>query len=101
MRIIWEEKTPHSEVLDREKCCSVESTCILKERLLRWAGHIVRMNDKRLPKILMCGELRQGNRTVGIPRKRYKDSLKETLQLCDIPSHSWKTRANKEFRGQL
>jgi hypothetical protein len=29
MRVKWEEKTPHSEVLEREKCCSIES--ILKK----------------------------------------------------------------------
>ena len=91
MRVKWEEKTPHSEVLERAKCCSIES--ILKKRQLQWAGHIVRMDDERLPKILLYGELQQGNRMVGRPRKRYKDSLKDALKSCNVPLQSWETHA--------
>ena len=91
MRVKWEEKTPHSEVLERAKCCSIES--ILKKRQFQWAGHIVRMDDERLPKILLYGELQQGNRMVGRPRKRYKDSLKDALKSCNVPLQSWETRA--------
>ena len=39
------------------KCCSIES--ILKKRQLQWAGHIVRMDDERLPKILLYGQVQQ------------------------------------------
>ena len=77
--------------IERAKCCSIES--ILKKRQLQWAGHIVRMDDERLPKILLYGELQQGNRMVGRPRKRYKDSLKDALKSCNVPLQSWETRA--------
>ena len=41
----------------------------------------------------MYGELQQGNRMVGRPRKRYKDSLKDALKSCNVPLQSWETRA--------
>lgn len=52
--------------------------------LLRWAGHVTRMNDYRLPKIVLFGELSSGHRNVGAPKKRYKDQLKKSLKTCNI-----------------
>ena len=51
---------------------------------LRWAGHLVRMSDNRLPKRLFYGELATGNRPQHKPRKRYKDGLKIILKDMDI-----------------
>ena len=48
---------------------------ILKTQL-RWVGHVIRMDDQRLPKHLLFGELRSGNRNRGRPRKRFKDCVK-------------------------
>ena len=40
---------------------------------LRWTGHVIRMEDSRLPKAVFYGELKEGSRRVGAPRLRYKD----------------------------
>jgi transcription termination factor 2 len=51
---------------------SLES--ILLKQQLRWAGHVARMEDTRLPKAVLFGELKLGSRSVGAPKKRYKFS---------------------------
>ena len=36
----------------------------------RWAGHVSRMEDHRLPKVILYGELSIGHRDKGAARKR-------------------------------
>ena len=66
---------------------------MLTLRQLRWAGHVARMDDSRIPKTVFYGELRDGKRNVGAPRRRYKDQLKQQLTRCDIDHRSWETLA--------
>ena len=51
---------------------------------LRWAGHVVRMQDDRIPKILMYSQLEGGQRNVGRPLLRFKDKLKSNLAAANI-----------------
>ena len=48
---------------------------------MRWAGHLVRMEDFRLPKQLFYGELIRGKRPQNKPRKRFKDVVKDGLNI--------------------
>ena len=51
-----------------EKCGSVPlSRAIIKERL-RWLGHVLRMKDDRLPKIVLFGQLSRAKPKAGRPR---------------------------------
>ena len=61
---------------------------------LRWAGHVSRMHDDRIPKQLFYGELCHGKRTVGGQRKRFKDSLKVSLKDFHISTESWESLAS-------
>ena len=45
---------------------SIESVLMLKQ--LKWAGHVSRMDASRLPKVIFCGELKQGKRDRGAPQ---------------------------------
>ncbi|XP_045101450.1 uncharacterized protein LOC123498409 [Portunus trituberculatus] len=74
LKIPWECHTTNIEVLERASVTSVEAT-IIRHRL-RWVGHVHRMDDSRLPKKLLYGELAQGTRARGAPKIRYKDQLK-------------------------
>ena len=58
---------------------------MLLKSCLRWTGHVIRMEDQRIPKQLLFGELEQGHRRQGRPCKRFKDTVKAGLQWCDIP----------------
>ena len=54
-----------------------------------WAGHVSRMEDHRLPKKTLYGELSSGHRDRRAPKKRYKDSLKKSVGVCHIDCSRW------------
>ncbi|XP_069798412.1 uncharacterized protein [Narcine bancroftii] len=56
---------------------------------LRWVGHVSRMEDHRLPKIVLYGELSTGHHDRGAPKKRYEDCLKKSLGGCHIDHRQW------------
>ena len=47
------------------------------------------MPDDCIPKQLLYGKLHHGKRPASKPRKRFKDSLKSSLQDFQITPHSW------------
>lgn len=82
MKIRWPDKVPNLEVLERAQMTSIEMM-IMKSQL-RWTGHVSRMDANRIPRQLLYGELSQGIRHIGRPRKRYKDTIKANLQYSSI-----------------
>ena len=92
LRITWRDKVPNNDVLSQCGCNSIHS--IVAERMLRWAGHMQRMPDERLPKAVFYSEMAEGTRPTGRPKKRYKDCLKETLKKCNINPTNFETLAN-------
>ena len=74
LKIRWQAKIPDTEVLERAQLPSVITT--MRKAQIRWAGHVFRMSDSRIPKQLVYGELSQGVRKVGGQCKHFKDSLK-------------------------
>ncbi|KAL8593603.1 hypothetical protein ACOMHN_039530 [Nucella lapillus] len=81
-----------SNCLDREISNRMHFLCIyalLTQSQLRWSGHLVRMEDSRLPKQLFYGELTEGLRPRGQPKLLYRDTLKKFLQKCDIDDKQW------------
>ena len=47
------------------------------------------VEDHRLPKIVMFGELSTGHRKREALKKRFKDSLKKSLTTCNIDHRQW------------
>ena len=92
LRIRWQDKIPDTEVLKKASSPSIY-TLLLKAQV-RWAGHVVRMDDSRLPKQMLYGELATGKRNVGRPKKRYKDSLKTSLKELNINTTTWESQAS-------
>ena len=70
---------------------SVEAT--LAATQLRWLGHVARMNDSRIPKKILYGELAEGKRKQGGQKLRYKDVAKRHLKAMDLDVNSWEDRA--------
>ena len=92
LNISWQERIPHTEILHRSSITSIESMFI--QRTLRWAGHVARMDESRLPRILLYSELASGTRPVGRPKKRWKDQLKHSLRSCNIEPLQFEALAN-------
>ena len=80
--IKWQERIPDTEVLARAALPSIYT--ILTQSQLRWAGHVIRMEDHRIPKKLLYGELSHGKRSHGGQKKRYKDTLKVAMKAFGI-----------------
>ena len=61
---------------------------------MRWLGHVVRMENGRIPKDLLYGELKQGNRSKGRPRLRFKDVCKRDLRALEVGLAAWEAVAS-------
>ena len=81
----------NAEVIKRASLPSIGS--ILLQVQLRWAGHVTRMEDVRMPKGIFYSELQEGKRDRGAPGKRYKDQLKRQLAQAGISYQSWQQEA--------
>ena len=91
--IRWQDRVPNTVVLDRSNAKCIES--LLVQAQLRWVGHTIRMEDHRMPKQLLYGELASGKRNQGRPRKRYKDMIKDNLPLAEIAPKDLESTANE------
>ena len=101
LSIKWQEKKTNVEVLKLTSLLSIYT--LIRQRRMRWLGHIHRMDDGRIPKDLLYGELREGVRGTGRPLLRYKDVCKRDLKALDINESSWETSAadRDEWRRTL
>ena len=91
MGIRWQDRVTNTAVL--EKAGSLSMHLMLCHRRLWWLGHIHRMEDGRIPKDLLYGQLASGCRPVGRPALRYNDVRKRDLILTDINPDSWEKLA--------
>ena len=77
--IHWITHTPDTEVLEKANTISIEA--YIHRHRLRWVGHVIRLDDDRIPKQLLYGELSVGSRPQRKPKKRFKDCVKDSLAL--------------------
>ena len=91
LRVPYTDRITIDQILDRAVVPDIEM--IVRQKQLRWAGHVARMSDDRITKQLMFGALTTGIRTVGCPLLRWKDSLKDTLKKSTIYTTQWQDTA--------
>ena len=69
----------NKEVLAR--ACVEDMEMLLVRSQLRWLGHVSRMEDDRLAKSSLYGDLTEGGkRPVGQQKVKYKDTCKSALK---------------------
>ena len=90
----WSDYIPDTDILERTGLTSIE--CMTNQHRLRWVGNLVRMPDCRIPKQVFYGELSIGKRPFRKPKLRFKDSVKSSLQTCNIGFNTWETQAKIE-----
>ena len=59
--------------------CSPTVTWVMKSRRLGWAGHVARIEDRRVTYRVLVGKP-AGKRPLGIPRRIWEDNIKMDFQ---------------------
>nr|VZI45777.1 unnamed protein product [Spirometra erinaceieuropaei] len=82
LRLNWQDRIPDTDVLERTGILSIYT--MLRQMQLCRSGHLVRMDDERLPKRLFYGDVATGSRRQGGQIRCYKDTLKSSLKCLQI-----------------
>ena len=96
--ISWQDKVTNNEVLNKAGIPSMFT--LLRQRRLRWLGHVHRMEDGRIPKDLLYGELAMGQRNRGRPQLRYKDVCKRDMKGVHLDTENWAPVTSKDSKYQ-
>ena len=83
----WQDKLTNGDVLSRAGLPSMYT--LLIRRRLRWLGHVRRMEDGRIPKDILYGELALRRRTTGHPHLRYIDVCVRDMKAVDLDNMPW------------
>ena len=99
--ISWQDKVTNTEVLSRADLPTMYT--LLRQRRLRWLGHVHRMEDGRIPKDILYGELATGKRNTGRPQLRFRDVCKRDMKALDMDTNSWEDLASNRssWRSKL
>jgi hypothetical protein len=61
---------------------------MIKSRMMRWAGHVARMEEKRNAYRILIGKP-EGKRPIGRPRRRWVDNIKIDLREIGWNGMDW------------
>ncbi|XP_063545967.1 uncharacterized protein LOC134753921 [Cydia strobilella] len=89
--ISWKDRVTNERVLEIAQLPSLFA--LLKQRRLRWLGHVHRMQPSRLPRRVLLGAIADAKRSVGRPMLRHKDCAKRDMHAFNIPVHQWEKLA--------
>jgi hypothetical protein len=94
-RIIWprrDEVTGEWRKLHKEKLndlyCLPNIVRVLKSRIMRWAGHVARMEERRCVCWVLV-EKPEGKRPLGRTRLRWKDNIETDIQKVGCGGMDW------------
>ena len=89
--IKWQDRVPDTEVLEKAGLPSIYT--VLAQTQLRWAGHVARMEDHRLPKQLLFGELTEGKQMPLAQKGVSKTPSNLASKAFDLQTSSWELTA--------
>uniref|UniRef100_A0A0L8I351 Uncharacterized protein n=1 Tax=Octopus bimaculoides TaxID=37653 RepID=A0A0L8I351_OCTBM len=90
MGISWEDRVSDTEVLRRAEMPGIEA--LIMKAQIQWVGHVVRMDDARLPKMIFFSELASGARN---PRPAVQKGVR-LFEEKHLKSLDQKQQARKE-----
>jgi len=82
MGISWKDKVSNEMVRAQTQLEKID--LIIKERRLRWLGHVMRMDDNRLPRQAVHWDISGSKRKPGRPRKNWIDTIQQDLKSIDM-----------------
>ena len=85
------DKVPNNTLFKRARLTSIYT--ILKQRRLRWLGRVSRVEDGRIPKDLLRGDLATGKRLTGRRQLRFKNICKRDLKALAFNTDTWEAFA--------
>ena len=91
LNIKWQDRVSNLQVLDMAESTSIEAMILRSE--LCWVGYVIGMEDNRLPKQLVFGELASGKWKQGRPLKRFKDCINASISHTEITPKELEPRA--------
>ncbi|KAA3670761.1 uncharacterized protein DEA37_0015017 [Paragonimus westermani] len=77
----------NTEVLRRAEMDGMEAMLLLNQ--LCWLGHVRRMDDDRIPKQLLYGQVKSNKRNPGGQKLRYQDVVQVSPSRCNIVFRCW------------
>ena len=83
----WQDRVTNEEILRRTALAAMSTK--VKQRRLRWLGHVARMDSSRIPKRILFSETVHGKRSIGHPRLRCHDVVKCDLNQLSIRPVDW------------
>ncbi|XP_063620689.1 uncharacterized protein LOC134793093 [Cydia splendana] len=101
LNITWKDRVTNERVLEIAQLPSI--TALLKQRRLRWLGHVQRMDSTRLPSQIMLSQIAFKKRRIGRPLLRFKDCAKRDMVAFDIDRDTWEELASDRdgWRGTI
>jgi len=76
--ITWRDKVTNEEIRKRTGQTLLEK--MIRDRRLRWLGHVTRMDEVRIPKQTLQWEVAGFKRRPGRPRINWRDTVNKDLQ---------------------
>ena len=95
VNIKWQDMIPNTKVLKECNMPGIEA--LLLQAQLRWCSPFVRMKDDRIPRAVFYGQLKEGSRTAGGQKLRFKDTLKSNLKSCNTDISNRESYASDRF----
>ncbi|XP_059049895.1 uncharacterized protein LOC131844918 [Achroia grisella] len=92
--ISWRDRVTNERILEIAQLPSL--TAFLKQKRLRWLGHVHRMEPSRLPRRVLLGAIANAKRDVGRPLLRFKDCAKRDMATFQIDHRSWEKLATNK-----
>ena len=76
--ITWKDKVRNEDIRNQTKLQRMD--LIIKERRLRWLGHVLRMEDDRIPNQATRWQMVSCTRRAGRPRSNWIDTVSRDLK---------------------
>ncbi|KAJ4434298.1 hypothetical protein ANN_22850, partial [Periplaneta americana] len=97
--VVWDKGRSPSEI-HRDMCGVYGDDCMDRSnisRLLRWAGHVARMDESRNAYSVLVGRSER-KRPLGRPRRRWEDNIKMDLREVGYDDREWINLAQNRDR---